>query len=84
MPDTPDLPDRLVTALWLRHGQAVPQRPDESLSDYVRRLRAMTRQALPEPIHRCVVVMRHLLSATVLADVLPVRFGDLMPPEERN
>jgi hypothetical protein len=84
-PVPPDLPERVMTPLWRTWGMSVAQRPGESLPAYVRRLRALRRKPLPEPIDRCVACMLQVLSATVLSEVLKdVAFGDLLLSDDRN
>jgi hypothetical protein len=81
---TPDVPDRLLTAWWLRYGCDLPQRPGEAPTAYVVRLKAMDWRALPPPLQQYVETVRGLVSATVLASVTGVPFGNLMPDPARN
>jgi hypothetical protein len=81
---TPDVPDRVLAAMFARFGGRLAQRPGESLSAYARRLRRLRHAALPEPIHRSLEALMRLLSATLLAEVLPVAFGDLLLSDDRN
>jgi hypothetical protein len=41
MSPTPATPDRLLTAWWLRYGRHLPQRPGESPTAYVMRLKSL-------------------------------------------
>jgi hypothetical protein len=84
MPTSPDVPDRVLAAMFARFGRRLAQRPGETLLAYSHRLRRLRHAALPEPIHRSLEVLRHLTSATVLSETLPVGFGDLLLSDDRN